>query len=69
MKKIFYYSLAFFSLTIILFNSATQLFQNRNLILKKLGLVEEKIMDMEHMEKRFLVNPLQASKRQVPQLI
>ena len=66
MKKFFYYSLALFSLTIILFNSATQLFQNRNLILKKLGLVEEKIVDMEHMEKRFLVNPLQASKRQVP---
>ena len=51
-----------FSISIILFNSLTDLYVKRNDILKKFDID----FDQHHAEKRFLVNPLKKSSRQIP---
>ena len=54
-----------FVLIVIFLGSFLNLYENRRVIFKKLG-IDVNLLDNHHDEKRFLVNPLEKSNRQLP---
>jgi len=60
--KLSFITFLLFSISIILFNSLTDLYLKRNAILRNLGIT----IGQHHDENRFLVNPLKKSSRQIP---
>ena len=65
-KKIFFILTISFILLIIFFNSLISLYEKKDKILSKLGISMNLNDHNNHMEKRFLINPLKKSNRQIP---
>ncbi|WP_440912440.1 galactose oxidase-like domain-containing protein [Candidatus Pelagibacter sp.] len=65
LTKFLLFIIAAFILIVIFFGSFLNLYENRIAIFKKLG-IDVNLLDNHHDEKRFLVNPLEKSNRQLP---
>lgn len=55
-----------FIIFIIFFSSVVNIYEKREEILSKLGIYTYTFNDLHHSEKRFLINPLKKSDRQIP---